>query len=124
MLFVALALSGCGPVKPVVTDPAMAVVAAGRYPVTVERGRWAGLNSTPIGVYVDRKLVATVGGGQVVTMYVAEGRHSIGVGPYKGSTERAVPMDELAVDVSAASQPILHTNVSAAGWGGWKIERL
>lgn len=119
-----MALSGCGPVKPVVIEASMATAGVGRYPVTVERGRWVGLNSTPIGVYVDRKLVAVVGGGQVVTMYVDEGRHSVGVGPDRGPPNVLVPNDEVAVDVSATSRPILRTNVSAMGYGGWKIERV
>lgn len=119
-----LGVAACSPVRPMVTEPSMAVASAGRFPVTVERGRWAGLNSTPIGVYIDRKLVAVVGGGQVVTMYVNEGRHSVGVGPDRGPPDVLVPNDELAVDVSSESRPILRTNVSAMGYGGWKIERV
>src|SRR5690348_7109578 len=119
-----LALAGCGPVKPVVTELSMATPAAGHYAVTVERGRWVGLNSTPIGIYVDRKLVAVLGGGQVVTIYVEEGRHSVGVGPDRWPPDFLVPNDELAVDVSSTSRPILRTNVSAMGYGGWKIERV
>ena len=124
VLSAAIALSGCAPIRPIVIDPEMISESTGRYPVTVERGRWVGLDTTPVGIYVDRKLVATVGGGQVVTMYVAEGRHSVGVGPAKGKPQVLEPMDEVAVDVSETSRPILHTNVSALGYNGWKIERV
>ncbi|MBB3226822.1 hypothetical protein FHW69_001423 [Luteibacter sp. Sphag1AF] len=124
IVVVAMLVTACAPVRPSIKDQAMLSPAAGRYPVTVERGTWVGVDSLPLGVYVDRKLVATVGGGQMVTMYIEEGRHSIGVGPDDGVPEALVPDNELAIDVSSTSKPILHASVASMGYGGWKLERV
>jgi hypothetical protein len=123
MVAAAVILSACSPVRPTVLDPAFGKTTPGLYPVTVERGKWIGINSVALGVYVDGHLAGTVGGGQALTLYMAAGRHTIGVGNARKDSPEQIDT-EVVVDVSESSKPILRTNVLAAGYGGWKIERV
>lgn len=122
-ILVACAMLGaCASLPQIPTPPKMAAQSAGRYPVSIERGKWMGLNSQPLGIYVDGKPSASLLGGQSVTLYVQPGRHIIAVHP----TLKRVPAGvagSIAIDVSSTDHPILRTNVAALGYAGWKIEK-
>jgi hypothetical protein len=70
-------------------------------------------------VYADGKRIATIGNGEVLTVYLPKGRRIIGVG--KANQDR--PDAEVGVDVSEGTQTFVHLTLSAWGWGGWDISQ-
>lgn len=117
------ALAACTTFPTFPTPAAMASPGPGKYALSVERGKWFGLNSRPLGVYLDNRAVGSLKGGQALTIYVPPGRYTVAVHlPVKDVP--AGNAGTLVVDVSATEKPILRANVSALGYGGWKLERV
>ena len=118
-----LTLAGCGTFPQVRTPPSMVSPGPGKYAISIERGKWFGINSQPLGVYLDGQGIGSLNGGNSLTVYVPPGRYTVAV-HIPTSDVPAGNAGTIVVDVSASEQPILRTNVSALGYGGWKIERL
>ena len=114
-------LTGCTSITPKYYESAVARATPGSRAIVIRRGRHFGIDNVPLVIFLDGRPVAHVGGGQTITLHVADGRHSIGVAP-KAAEDRG-PSSSITVDVSAQNQPVLITNVAWMGWAGWKIER-
>lgn len=120
VLAAALLVSGCanfGPTK--YLAPGMEEPATGKHEVSVERDTHFGYNSVPFVVFVDGKEAAQVLGGEVINLYVPDGRRIIGI---SAAPNKKKPDMSLAVDVSATSKPVIHASMCAIGYCGAKIE--
>lgn len=115
-----LTIAGCanfGPTKYLAQD--MGQPAPGKHEVSIERDTHFGYNSVPFVVFVDGKEAGQVLGGEVINLYVPDGRRTIGI---SASPNRKKPDMNLAVDVSATSKPVIHASMCAYGYCGAKIE--
>lgn len=115
-----LTVAGCanfGPTK--YLAPSMGESGAGKHEVSVERDTHFGYNSVPFVVFVDGKEVAQVLGGEVINLYVPDGRRIIGI---SAAPNKKKPDMSVAVDVSATSKPVIHASMCAIGYCGAKIE--
>lgn len=113
-------LAGCAIAPPKYLNQSVAMSSPGTHVVTVERGKWLGAAHAPMTLFVDGEPTAVVYGGQAINLHLPDGRHIIGVRMNAQAGER--PEREIAVDVSAESQPILRAGPVAAGYGGWGIK--
>lgn len=115
-----LLISGCahfGPTKYLAQGVSEAGV--GKHEVSIERDTHFGYNNVPFVIYVDGKEAAQVLGGEVINLYLPDGRRIIGVA---AAPNRKKPDMSLAVDVSATSRPVIHASMCAIGYCGAKIE--
>lgn len=116
-----VALVGCAIAPARYIDPKVSAQLPGTHVVSVERGKQLGASSSPLTIFIDGSPVAEVFGGQVINLYLKDGRHSIGVGMF-GRTGKRAPEREITIDVSETSKPILRAGTVALGYGGWGIE--
>lgn len=122
VLLAAALLAGCASVPATYLDPSMARATAETHVVTIEcHSPFPG--GAPLVVWVDGVAVAHVPGGQSINLYLADGRHIVGVGMPSRTGDKA-PERTIAIDVSATSSPILRASVVAGGYGGWKIKQV
>lgn len=122
VMIATIATAGCviAPAKYMNTNVATAL--PGTHAVSVERGKWFGAAHAAMWIYVDDVHVANLYGGEAINLHLKDGRHLIGVAVKSHGENR--PEREIAVDVSASSQPILRAGPVAAGYGGWGIARV
>jgi hypothetical protein len=121
-LLFALALTSCasfGPTKCLTANACSP--GPGKHAISIERDTHFGYNKLPMRIYVDGAPIAEVLGGETINLYVADGRHIVGIdsGPAKEKPDMT-----LAVDVNAANQPILRASLCAIGYCGAKLERV
>lgn len=99
-----------------VLDQSLLEPAADRGSVTIKRDSWP-LHAYRLGIYVDGKRIGTIGDGEVLRVFLPEGRRLIGIS--RGGEPR--PTSEIGLEVGA--KPVFaHLKLSAWGWGGWDIE--
>jgi hypothetical protein len=96
--------------------------AEGRHALTVQRNKHFGANAVEAVLIVDEVPAATLKGGEAVTVYVADGRHIVGI--RNGRRAETVADMSMAVDVGAGHEPILAASLANAGWSGFKLEQI
>jgi hypothetical protein len=99
-----------------ITDAAVAQSHSGAGAVTFKRDSWP-MHAYRLPIYADGKRIATIGNGEVLTVYLPVGRRLVGV----GKANQDHPDAEVAADVSEAKESFVHLTLSAWGWGGWDI---
>jgi hypothetical protein len=124
MLMLLVLLAGCATASMPIS-PSVATAKPGTHLVTVEYQKsWVPVAAQPIGIFVDGAIVSILKSGHAVNLHLEDGRHMIGVGFSGSALHKARMNQEIAVDVSPTSQPIIRGHYVAAGWGGFKIEQL
>jgi hypothetical protein len=118
IVLVFVGVAGCAVAPARYLNASLSDKAPGTSAVSIERHKKFGYDALPVIIYVDGKSAAQIHGGQVVTLYIKDGRHSIGV----SAGQYAAPEREIAIDVSPENKPILRAHSVALGYGGWGID--
>lgn len=120
VLAAALLVSGCanfGPTK--YLAPGMGEPATGKHEVSIERDTNFGKNSIPAIIVIDGSPAAQVLGGDVITLHLTDGRHTIGI----QRMHEDKPDMAVIVDVGPDNRPVLKASLCAMGYCGFKLVR-